>query len=275
MKIGIICPTYHLGSFAKRSNYHLVLAHMVEKDLRYRNFYREMSKRGDYITLDNSSYELGDDIYTPQQLINLALEVGASEVMAPETYCDADATIEKVCTFIDVFSSVKNKGNLKVFATVHGETLMDVHRCVETVIKEGVSVIGFSCRLDYPIPGYSRYDLPGMESWNRSVVRLHTVFSLRKLMEKYRDRNIEYHLLGINHPMEIAYYDTIGFGNTIRSVDSSCPYLNGVEGVRISDAPYVKPRYKIDFEDEEELHFEATKLIHDNIHILKVYAGRA
>lgn len=274
MKIGIICPTYHLESFAVKSNYHLVLAHMVEKDEDYREFYYKMSKRGDYITLDNSSYELGDDVYTPQQLIDLALAVGASEVMAPETYCNADATIEKFCTFVDIFSSVKNKGELKIFATIHGETLMDVHRCVEAAILARVNTIGFSCRLNYPVPGYTTSPIPALDSWNKSLVRLYTVYSLRKMIDKYADKNIEYHLLGINHPMEIAYYDTIGFGGVIRSVDSSCPYLNGVEGVRINDAPYIKPRYKIDFEEEEDLHFEATKLIHENIHILKGYAGQ-
>jgi len=73
--LGFIVPTMWLEQFATFSNYHLVLAHMIRDDPKYLEFYRRRSREGDFITLDNSSYELGDGVFTEQDLLDFAKEV--------------------------------------------------------------------------------------------------------------------------------------------------------------------------------------------------------
>jgi len=270
MQLGLITPVKYLKDFATKSTYHLVLAHMVEKNEEYRKFYYGRSELGDYITLDNSSYELGDDVYTPKQLIEFGEAVGATEIMAPETYADAQSTIDKVEHFISQMRI--NNSNLKIFATIHGSALTDAHRCFDAVTKMGVDTVGFSCRLYYSIPGYHELNfIPELDTWNRAIVRLYTLFSLKPLMFRLR-KPLRYHLLGLNHPAELSYYEAIGLGNHIASCDSSCAYLNGVQCTFIDSLPYIKPINKIDFESDEVLNSTQYVNVIRNIDILKGYA---
>lgn len=277
MELGLIVPVRHLRDFAVFSNYHLVLAHMVEESEDYRRFYYNRSLEGAYITLDNSSYELGDDVYTPKQLIEFAEAVGASEVMAPETLGNARSTIDKVEHFCAQMTVANPKTKLKVFATIHGETLMDVHRCYDGVIEAGADTLGFSCRLNYPIPGYMESNfIPELDSWNRGLVRLYTMFTFLPYIRKYIESDhkpLRYHLLGLNHPAELSYYHSIGLGGVISSCDTSAPFLNGFKGRLLDRHPYLKPENKMDFHYDKALSSTQYTTILRNIEILKEFAN--
>ena len=74
--LGLICPTKYLEDFAVQSPYHLVLTHKVFEDPAYAEFYKSRAKLGEFITLDNSSYEVGDGVFTNDDLLEALREVG-------------------------------------------------------------------------------------------------------------------------------------------------------------------------------------------------------
>lgn len=78
----IIAPTAYL-SLTTKSKTHLVLAHIVDKDELYANFYLQRAKLGDQIIMDNGAFELGCS-YDPDKLFGLAEKCGAHAIVLPD-----------------------------------------------------------------------------------------------------------------------------------------------------------------------------------------------
>lgn len=267
MKLGIISPVKYLHSYSSQSTYHLVLAHMVEQSEPYRQFYRNRSNSGDFITLDNSSYEIGDDKYTPMQLIEIARSIGASEVMAPEHYLDSKTTVNKVANFVEQIK--KRDTKIGVFATVHGKTIEDVVWCHDECAKLGVDTIGLSCRLDYQtdhhlVSPWTDYSRSPHGTFRRSYVRFNTYYRITQ--RKNYPKPKVYHLLGMNHPIELGFYKS---EKAIRSCDSSAMFMCGWLDINLKDLMYTKPSVKLNFFLEEGLTQQQHLKILDNIEFMK------
>lgn len=76
-----IAPTEHLTDFCSQQTHHLLLAHLIEEDEQYTNWYktRRFSEGWTYI-LDNSAFEMykqGRPMYPSDKLIEMANRVGA------------------------------------------------------------------------------------------------------------------------------------------------------------------------------------------------------
>lgn len=81
----VIAPTAYLAAYAIRSTTHLVLAHIVDKDPTYADFYKNLSEtgRGDRIIMDNGAFELGKS-YDPEKLLALGKRCGAHAIVLPD-----------------------------------------------------------------------------------------------------------------------------------------------------------------------------------------------
>lgn len=87
----IITPTAYLRDYASQSSMHLVLAHLVDTDETYANFY---ANRNEFKIIDNGAFELGES-YDPDKLIDLAAKCKADAVVLPDyPYQDAQKTID-------------------------------------------------------------------------------------------------------------------------------------------------------------------------------------
>lgn len=78
-----ISPTPHLDDFCASQTHHLILAHLVETDEDYVNWYKHRPKT-DTIILDNSAFELykaGRSMFPAEKLVDLAELVGAHYVV--------------------------------------------------------------------------------------------------------------------------------------------------------------------------------------------------
>jgi hypothetical protein len=215
---------------------------MVLENKEYRDFYRGKSDQGDYVTLDNSSFEVGDGVYSNEDLVYAAKSVRAHEIMAPETYLDANSTYAKVAAFNEYLVRKRNTfGEIKVFATLHGRTITDIVWLYRKYLQMRISTIGISCRLDPPNFGIEHNNEAFRKSWSRFQI-------VRKLMPHYINASYipEHHLLGMNFPGEISLYKSMPI---IRSCDSSAAYLNGILRRSIDRFNYVKPPGKIDFNE--------------------------
>jgi hypothetical protein len=110
---GIITPTAYLRRYAAQSHFHLVLAHLIDVDEEYTNFYAQMSDRGDFIIMDNGAFELGES-YEPSKLIELGRRVKADAVVLPDyPGQDAERTINAA---IRLSQQVKDAGFMTFFA---------------------------------------------------------------------------------------------------------------------------------------------------------------
>lgn len=250
MQQGIICPTHYLRKFAIFSEYHLVLAHMVENSEDYGSFYGGLSSKH-FRTLDNSSFEIGDDVYSEGDLVSLAKIVNANEIMAPESFENGEETALKI---LDFRSKVPE--DIRVFGTIHGRTVEEITKCFLDVYKF-VSTIGFSCRLDFEGDehfndlvtvfklGFPYYN----KTVERSFKRFHIVKSILREVEKrgLDISHLDFHLLGLNSPLEVSWYT-----GELRSFDSSCAYISGRNGVSLVDSSrdYIKPKDGVKFDEK-------------------------
>ncbi len=76
----IITPTEYLDRYAAQSSMHLVLAHLVDQDPVYAEFYRG---RKEFIICDNGAFELGES-YAPDKLVKLAGKCDAQAIVLPD-----------------------------------------------------------------------------------------------------------------------------------------------------------------------------------------------
>lgn len=76
----IITPTAYLEQYASQSTMHLVLAHLVDTDEQYAEFY---ANRRESKIMDNGAFELGES-YEPSKLIDLAHRCKASAIVLPD-----------------------------------------------------------------------------------------------------------------------------------------------------------------------------------------------
>lgn len=155
-----ITPISYLDMFAVASDRHLVLAHLVDRDERYANFYKTRSELGDYIMMDNSAYELHEP-YSPDKLISLAKLCGAHAIVLPDyPFQEAEVTIDaarefapqfKAAGFHTFFVPQSQKGDLEdwIRAYVWARDNPDID-----II--GMSILGIPNALPSIDPAYAR-----------------------------------------------------------------------------------------------------------------------
>ena len=100
-----ISPTPYLETFAHLNSAHIILAHLVETDENYRNFYRNLDDNKPKI-MDNSAFEmfkLGMPMYPSERLIDLGEKVKADYIVMtdyPKEYWGK--TLDKAVEMIPV-----------------------------------------------------------------------------------------------------------------------------------------------------------------------------
>lgn len=96
MKVGLIAPPSLLNEIQPFSRFHLVLAHKVIYDIRYHNFYRDRSKAGDFILLDNSAVEKRGRAMPMKNVALAAMLIRPAVVVLPDVLFDAEGTLDEI-----------------------------------------------------------------------------------------------------------------------------------------------------------------------------------
>lgn len=113
-----ITPTAYLEKYASQSNNHLCLAHIVDRDPVYADFYKKMSDRGDLVIMDNSAFELLEP-YSPDKLFELGKKCGAHALVLPDyPFKKGEVTIEAAKKYIPIFKGA----GFKTFFVPQSET---------------------------------------------------------------------------------------------------------------------------------------------------------
>lgn len=140
-KVATIVPKHHLVLTATDS-LHMALSHCCV-DSEYVQFYRDMVTLGHHVILDNSTIETGE----PQDFesyLDAAGEIGASEIVLPDFFPDAPATIAAA---VKSMRTVCDLG-YKVMGIPQGATPDEWYKCAVRLLELGVDVIGISYRYE-------------------------------------------------------------------------------------------------------------------------------
>lgn len=254
----IIAPTAYLDTFARASTTHLVLAHLVDTDEKYTQFYADASIDGHKIILDNGAFELGQS-YDPDKLVKLGKRCGAHMIVLPD-YPNADyqKTINAAVDYAPLFH---NAGFQTMFVPQAEVGNYDdwLTSYIWGKYSEHVDAIGMSI-LNVPNA------LPNID---RSYVR---VVATQMLLNTGRFAGNKYHhYLGLNAGPALEIPSLIKLG-ALNSCDSSGPVWAGICGheyTRSADSfQTVKKITKhVDFEYPFVKDKETLRRIHNNINL--------
>lgn len=235
----IIAPTAYLDQYATQSNRHLVLAHLVDRDQVYADFYKRMRARGDYIIMDNSAFELLTP-YSPDKLVSLAERCGAHAVVLPDyPFQPASKTIDAAREFIPKFK----QAGLHTFFVPQSEVgqLEDWIFSYKWAAQNpdidiiGMSILGIPNALPHIPPAYARVVMT-------QLLIDRCVFNKRKY----------HHFLGLNAGPALEIPPLLRM-EALSSCDSSNPVWMGILGHEYSyntDSylPVKKAKMEVDFD---------------------------
>lgn len=118
----IIAPTDYLDDYVTQSHSHLVLAHLVETDAKYAEFYYNNLDHDHFVIMDNGAFELGES-YAPTKLIDLGFKCGADAIVLPDypnqssskTIKESEAVMQKIIDagFATMFVPQSKKGDIE------------------------------------------------------------------------------------------------------------------------------------------------------------------
>lgn len=217
----IITPTAYLEKYAAQSSMHLILAHLVDTDDAYAEFYANRSSN-ELKIMDNGAFELGES-YNPEKLIELGLKCKADAIVLPDYPGQSeDKTIQAA---IDWAPSIKAAGFKTMF--VPQSVLGDIQGWTEayewaTLDNELVDIIGMSI---LGIPN-------ALPQIHKAYARV--VMTAMLIDSGVFSREKHHHYLGLNSGPKLEIPSLINMG-ALGSCDSSNPVWAGICGSEYSE----------------------------------------
>lgn len=260
MQIAVISPIKYLD-FCKHGDIDMCLAHLALESKEYFDFYKKQVTDGRFVILDNGANE-GNQI-SGKQLIDLAIDLKVSEVIAPDTFQDAADTNEKLSVFCKVphYAELK-KRNIKIQAVVQGRNIVEAWQHFQFLEnRQSVDTIGlgFKC---YDTTEFEHNTLSGMMS---------RIFLTNAIGHSSKP----VHLLGLYNPIELKYQKKYSW---IRSNDSSAPIMLALKGFAYKEYlesmmyTFHKPQAHLDFYELNERNINFNDLAIANMQTIKEWA---
>ena len=229
-----IAPTAYLSAFTRTNGAHLILAHLVEQDPVYREFYRTLDD-GKFKIMDNSAFEMykqGRPMYSTDDLLPMAEACGAdmivmSDYPGEKAQKTIDAAIETAPVYMEngyqtFFVPQSEVGDLDDY--MYG---MEWALNSNYVNRIGLSILG--CPNAY-----------GVERDNKLQRYMSRYAILEELINRkmlsFRDHRGVFHCLGmVDGPNEISLLGP--FNEFIASWDSSAAVWAGLNNVKFDNSP--------------------------------------
>ena len=215
IKFAHIAPTSCMDVAHLFSGCNMTLAHIVDQNDRYAEFYRKSSK---FTIMDNGAFELKKP-YTVDRLIELGHKVGADCIVAP------DYPYENWKKTVDAFEAFYKK------AKSEGFQVMFVPQSETNDIEGYVEAWRWAAKnSDVDLIGCSILGAPNADTTqDRLIMR----YKILRLTEKFTPRK-KVHMLGLlDSPYEIALCKQ--FRDKIYSWDSSAAVWAGLHGIDVRD----------------------------------------
>ena len=259
-----IAPIALLSDVAKHNKSHLMLAHLVESNAEYREFYKNLEvDDGSEKILDNSGFEMfkrGEPMYESSKLVDMGRRCGATVIVLSDYPGEhwtktRDAAIELAPVF-------KQHG-FKTFYVPQSE-LGDVDGYLKSLLWAienpdidliGLSILGCPIALGIKEETFNHGDRDQAFLMQRFLSRWKMLNLVDSMVEDKSKLYKKFHNLGIlDGPMEILLLEK--YKDYIYSWDSSSAVWAGINGVRYDGSPtglrYGKIESEVDFFINEE-----------------------
>lgn len=240
-----IAPTPHLASFTSHNDAHLILAHLVEQDPAYRDFYATLND-GKPKIMDNSAFEmfkLGRPMYDSSNLIAMGQQCKADYiVMSDYPKENWRKTQEKA---MEMIPQLKQAG-FKTFYVPQGELgdLDGVLKSFDWALgNPDIDLIGVSiltCPIAFGV-NETRYEDGSRDTaymMQRFLSRWKMFRELQKAGLLTQHAAKRFHCLGMTDgPNEVELLVSAGFEPYIFSWDSSAAVWLGLNGQTFDSSP--------------------------------------
>lgn len=260
MKHAYIAPSQYLHLIPEDSDFHLLLAHLLE-DKTYVDFYKARQEQGDFIIIDNGAFEFHKPLSVDKyyKLVNNS-GLHPDVVVAPDyPFEDWAKTVDSTSKFIEEYGNYFDINKTNVMAvpqSVKGDYLGWIKAYSEFVLMEDVEFIGMSI-LGIPNAFCS---LTGTDaiSFNRVFASLYLRGNNIINMEK------KHHYLGCEEPRELLMQKQIGIAY---SNDSSTAFWHAINGILFDDTAsgLVNGKTKIPVDFSLEYDESHVPMIEENI----------
>ena len=267
-----IAPVSYLP-LVKEYPVHLLLAHLIEENEDYRNFYIELKKENPnvFYHVDNSAFEMfkrGQPMYDSSKLISMARLVnGDSIVMSDYPKEHYTKTINAA---IKLIPEIKDAG-FKTFFCPQSEfgKIEDLLQSFEWAINNpsidyiGVSILACPIALGLNEQSYGSNHRDESYRLQRYLARWKIFSLLNKRGLLLKNASNRFHCLGMTDgPNEIELLSQ--FHKHIFSWDSSSPIWHGINNIRYDGSPTGLRNGK--FEDEVDFNINNVEDISDIVY---------
>jgi hypothetical protein len=209
MQLGVIAPAQALR-LLPLGNLHLVLTSWILANEEYAEYYRDRSANGEYIILDNDSFEQSRPT-SIDRLLRAADIVRPKEIVLPDVIRDYMLSVAYAREAYPVLRAKCPYAAL--MGVAHGTTVAEWRTCALHHLGLGVQTIG--------VP---RVYADDFGSWLPAI----------DFLLNHRRRDISFHLLGSPHRLSAAREVEVAHPG-VRSIDTSKPIHFAMAGVRFHE----------------------------------------
>lgn len=251
----IIAPT-KLLHVTKQSKSHLVLAHLVDTDPEYRQFYNSLSD-DHFIIMDNGAFELGES-YAPEKLVDLGRACNANVIVLPDypnqhyqkTIDASESVIDDIraAGFKTMFVPQSEKGETDQWLMGYDYAANNPH-----IDMIGMSILGIPNAIPHIHIAYARVVM--------------TMILIDRNLFNY---NKHHHYLGLNSGPKLEIPSLLALG-ALDTCDSSNPVWSAILGHEYSKntdslLSIQKPKMHVNF-DYDTSNQEILDRINHNINL--------
>lgn len=219
----------------------MALAHLVQGNETYREWYQDRRGYGDFVILDNGVAE-GSRVSDQTDLHRLAVVCDADELVVPDELGRADKTLK----LAEDFGETIQGNSLGYMGVAQGDTIDEALYCARGLARHKyITSLG--------VPRYL----------NKSDKFGRYKFLERLQNERLASRFHRVHCLGAwsKFPQEVVILNTFPF---VDSIDTSLPVVKGLAGHTLT-SPLVRNRQKTFFYLDPRLESGTMKLCKENV----------
>lgn len=244
MKVALITPDALIEDIGLLTDYHMVLPSELSRQS-YKNGYRYLDPTN-FIILDNGIAE--GTSYGMIDLLDMARDIGANEIVVPDVIGDGLATVELVKRFEEGLLA-RTLDKYTWMAVAQGRTFSELYSCIEWYLSQDwINTIGFP---------------RAMQKWGQDArweAINHWALDITRAGK-------EIHCLGsMRYPMEVRMLATTRCASSIRGIDTCMPIDLARAGVSISQGGVAyEGRSDGYFEWDPRGEAEAAGLVVDNV----------
>jgi hypothetical protein len=276
-----ISPTKHLQTFTKHNGAHLLLAHLVEQDESYRNFYANLDD-GKVKIMDNSAFEMfkqGRPMYESDKLVEMGKACGADVIVMSDYPKEPWTKTRDAARRMIPELKEAGFGTFYVPQSELGDLKGAIKSFEWAIENPDIDLIGVSiltCPIAFGVNESSYGDGKRSDAYKlqRFLSRWKMFEALNEAGLLWGDKAIKrFHCLGMTDgPNEIELIQAAKFAPFIYSWDSSAAVWAGMNGIKFDGSPsglmHGKFEKEVEFDDQRDISdIELEMVIHNIRHI--------